>query len=120
MDAALQAQLGAALQTVIAQINAADLPDIAQQYVIYGRVLSTLTLVFDIGVFWLAIRLSKEASHQPDGSKTAWVVWTLTQVSWLLGCAMGVFTALHVPEFVSAWFAPKVYVLHQIAGLIHG
>ena len=99
-----------------------QLPDIAQQYVLYGRVWSTIavlvSLAFLVTAVWAALRfgyLSKRVNGWGDwteGRGAAAVFGTTTAVItsyiflWELRSAMLV------------WFAPKVWLLKEVAGLV--
>jgi hypothetical protein len=113
-----------AMQTAAGQAKdfALDqLPDIAQSYIVYGRVTSTLLLLMSMTVCGTAIYLvyraftSKEVDRSGD-----WVVPRV--VTAMLGaCAAvisGFISAFGIGPTMLVWFAPKVWLLKEIAGLI--
>lgn len=100
-----------------------QLPDIAQSYVLYGRVTSTIEFVVFLGIScFLAWRLGfnirnaipdKELPNfRSDGQIYAMI---------LQGVGLVVCLPLTVSVMNSAalvWFAPKVWLLKELAGLI--
>ena len=99
-----------------------QLPDIAQQYVLYGRVWSTVSVLWWLAMLaafaWVALRfgyLSKKVDR--------WGDWTDARVAAALAgtAATGTSSFLLLWELRSAmlvWFAPKVWLLKEVAGLL--
>jgi hypothetical protein len=98
------------------------LPEIAQQYVMYGRVTSTLWSFLGAGfalLGWLAMKQAKAEGHFEwkyvsafkDFGGGYWIGALLTLVG-------GVMFAHSIDQAFLAWFAPKVWLLKEIAGLI--
>ena len=99
-----------------------QLPDIAQQYVLYGRVWSTVSMLWWLAMLaafaWVALRfgfLSKKVDGCGD--------WTAARAAAaLFGTAATVITSYIFPwELRSAmlvWLAPKVWLLKEVAGLV--
>lgn len=98
------------------------LPDIAQQYVLYGRVWSTVSVLWWLTMLaafaWVALRLgflSKKVDR--------WGNWSNTRIAAALAgsAATGISSFILQWELRSAmlvWFAPKVWLLKEVAGLL--
>ena len=98
------------------------LPDIAQQYVLYGRVWSTVSVLWWLAMLvafaWVALRfgfLSKEVDR--------WDNWSDARLAAALSgtSAAGISSFILQLELRSAmlvWFAPKVWLLKEVAGLL--
>jgi hypothetical protein len=90
-----------------------QLPDIAQSYIYYGMAINTM-LVF-ISLVLLAIGLwffkkgKFDAYSGPDGSLWGALIFFIFGVTQF---------ALHISEFLLVWFAPKVWLLKEIAVLL--
>ena len=118
----------AAIQTTAGQakdFTLAQLPDIAQSYVMYGRVKSavlvTLLLLIAAGLLALAVHAYKNP-------------WNISEYSWdrdkkrsesnwmamWLGGGLGIFMIFAAFTTFNwlVWFAPKVWLLKEIANLL--
>jgi hypothetical protein len=93
----------------------AELPDIAQSYIAYGRTMSVIgacVILFFITLsIWGGYRINKAVG---DG------YWE--GVGWAVGGG-GIFlclfaTLLTLPSYVLVWAAPKVWLLKEIAGML--
>ena len=90
-----------------------QLPDIAMQYVAYGRATSTSAVAF--GVFLLIVGavlfyiFSK--SNNGDVMATCFVFGALSSLIGLL------FTLINFNTMLMTWFAPKVWLIQEIAKL---
>lgn len=106
-----------------------QLPDIAQSYVVYGRMWATLVigalLLGALIAVFVALRygyLDREAVYKGDnqyrqgdwneGRVFAAVAGTIAAV--MLGGA----TVANASGFLLVWFAPKVWLLKEIAALV--
>ena len=99
-----------------------QLPDIAQQYVLYGRVWHTASVLWWLAILassvWVALRfgfLSKKVNR--------WDKWTDGRVAAAMsGTGAALITSyILLWEFRAAmlvWFAPKVWLLKEVAGLV--
>ena len=92
-----------------------QLPDIAQQYVAYGRALSTAWMLFGLAMAVLAAFLIKKAcNEETDDTESVYLA--------AFGCLSGFVALITVVitsnQFVLVWFAPKIYVLQGLAGLL--
>ena len=99
-----------------------QLPDIAQQYVLYGMVWHTASVLWWLALLvssaWVALRFGY-LSRKVDGSGD----WTEGRVfAALFGTAATVITSyIFLWELRSAmlvWFAPKVWLLKEVARLL--
>lgn len=95
-----------------------QLPDIAQSYVAYGRAVGTLAVVIPLIVLvagWLIAwrvylyKKDKESYYDPFR-----IMFPAILLSGL--CLLSVVVA--TPQALLVWFAPKVWLLKEIAGLI--
>ncbi len=93
-----------------------QLPDIAQSYIYYGMVSSVVWFLIGLGLCCLSYvfyKKTKEPKKDWDDDKiTEWFVSTL---SGFFG-ATTTFVALE--NFLLVWFAPKVWLLKEIASFL--
>jgi hypothetical protein len=98
----------------------AELPDIAQSYVAYGRAMSALSMAVGIATFLTGILMFKYAAKHDWGKHDSpfnyaggprWVALFMVAVG-LISFGSSANTALLV------WFAPKVWLLQEIASLL--
>jgi hypothetical protein len=93
----------------------AQLPDVAQQYVIYGRVSNTaFAILFTIGLaFWIkGILWFWKKSDEAD---------EYAAVIFLGGGGMAFLVGMNLVAWNAAllvWLAPKVWLIKEIAGLL--
>jgi hypothetical protein len=113
----IQGAVGKAYDFTIEQ-----LPDIAQSYVAWGRALHTMEFSLSVlcliaglvGCYWTTFK-SKAVDFDN--------CWTIGRI---IGCIVAGSTALisliatssTLPAFLMVWFAPKVWLLKEIAGLV--
>lgn len=131
-------QLQSKLVEILAGIQAAtktagdfameQLPDIAQQYVAYGRAFATVNLilavVFAAGSAFVALRfgyMNSTAVHEkghyaPGQWKDARVSASIFGTLFGLISLIWILAAAHSAALV--WFAPKVWLLKELASLI--
>ena len=98
-----------------------QLPDIAQQYITYGRVSATvatlLYLVLTVGLSWTCIVNIYKAQNARYDHEAGFVsVSILTGIGALLS-AKAFFCTMDT--FFVVWFAPKIYLIKGLAALIH-
>lgn len=121
---AIQATAGKAGDFAMTQ-----LPEIAQQYVVYGRVVSTtffiLGLILTAASLWVFLRLgllNKEAVNKRRGSvfEGDWLPERLIATfAGGVGIVMGVMlTAAQGMAAALVWFAPKVWLLKTLVSLV--
>ena len=99
-----------------------QLPDIAQQYVLYGRVWGTASVLWWLAALassaWVALRygfLSKKVN--------SWGEWTDGRVAAAMsGTGAALITSYillwEARAAMLVWFAPKVWLLKEVAGLL--
>lgn len=96
---------------------AQQLPDIAVQYIAYGRAVNTVWVVLPLLVFILAcwacwsVGIKNKYDLQGDEEGVAW-----------LGAGLGItaliFFLCNLSDFILVWFAPKVYLIQQVNELV--
>ena len=97
-----------------------QLPDVAQQYIMFGRMwetamlvlLLTATVVFG-WMFWRGWKTPDEAGYR-DMERAQMLI--------IFGSIPGVVSAIlclaQLKDMLLVWFAPKLYLLQGIAGLV--
>jgi hypothetical protein len=89
----------------------AELPDIAQSYVVFGRAWLTLAVV--LAVVWVvAVPLGARIIHKRTGEDIVWLSASISLVVPLI------ILLESLKPMVMVWFAPKVWLLKEIAGLL--
>ena len=91
----------------------AELPDIAQQYLYFGRVFETfmfviLTVIIGLLV-WLTFWIAKNADQFDNAA--AIIPGIFSFVVFLLWCSQ-------LKDVLLVWFAPKVWLITELAKLI--
>ena len=100
-----------------------QLPDIAQSYVLYGRVASLVGMFVGLAILalcawagwfiWQQNKKAKSYADEPIGLNVfGGGVLCIVAVCGVIQFLMGLSSAMLV------WFAPKVWLLKEIAGLI--
>lgn len=96
-----------------------QLPDIAQSYVLYGRVFSLVTVLLCLAVLlalvWL-FRVTYRATSEGDADEIVWVPVGLGGVVVVVIVMFFLLEGLQSTFLV--WFAPKVWLLKELASLI--
>jgi len=98
------------------QVAGEQLPDLAYQYVMYGRV--TLTFGVLCGIAMLAFTVyyaNRIAKRAEDEGQDHVLVWIAAAISLTI---FGVPTTVALPEFFMVWFAPKIWLLQEIAKVL--
>ena len=96
-----------------------QLPEIAQSYVLYGRVFSLVTVLLCLAVLlalvWL-FRVTYRATSEGDVDEIVWMPVGM------VGVVVGVVAVLLFLEGLQStflvWFAPKVWLLKELASLV--
>lgn len=131
-------QLQSKLVEILAGIQAAtktagdfameQLPDIAQQYIVYGRVVASINLLLSIlfvaGCAFVALRFGylNKAGIEPAGSYSSgnWQDHRINAC--IVGTGLGLLSmpAIFITARAAAlvWLAPKVWLLKELASLI--
>lgn len=99
-----------------------QLPDIAQSYVVYGRVSSSFAvavfLAVCIAAIFVALRFGffgrgvDQFGHWSSGRLISAIFGAFGVLIGFIG------VATNAPAFFLVWFAPKVWLLKEIAGLL--
>lgn len=102
-----------------------QLPDIAQSYVVYGRAVTTARSLFLIGLAVACFMICRYAFKNPwNISDYSWDQGKKRSdsnhiVIWFAGVFGGFFAMLSFATFdFLVWFAPKVWLLKEIAGML--
>lgn len=97
-----------------------QLPDIAQQYLTYGRFTHTIMLV--AGVVAVVVGLVsmlycvRKGTAAEYGKEGPYVIGgILSAISMLVG---GAVSMASFSPFAMVWFAPKIYLIQGLAGLL--
>lgn len=91
-----------------------QLPDIAQQYVAFGRAYSITVLVVSLifmGFFWYLGNMINKRCQGTHESDSGWVMVFPGMLPLLV-------FLLNLKETILVWFAPKVWLIQEIANLI--
>jgi hypothetical protein len=99
----------------------AELPDIAQSYVAFGRVYETLmvsvcTLVM-VGIAVATVKFFRLALR-PEGVLDDMPAPFAFFFGGLAAVIPAILLAVHLQPFLLVWFAPKVWLLKEIAGML--
>jgi hypothetical protein len=100
-----------------------QLPDIAQQYIAYGRVTSLMHLAVALLVLWVglyllnSVRRHISAHGDVDGSDPGVVAGggTLAVIATIIG---GIATMNTATGAALVWMAPKVWLIKELASLV--
>lgn len=117
MNGSLQSKLVEILTSIQAATEKASdfalsqLPDIAQSYVLYGRVSLTVAVLLSILVIIALLILGiKWANKEEDGFPLI-IASSLSTVPLVLAI-------VNFSPMLLVWFAPKVWLLKELAGMI--
>lgn len=137
----LQQALLQRLDSVATQVKSAataQLPDLAQQLIVMGRVRETLVMLCSVGLLALAGWLLWYARTRADRYTRAHHKWAAQRPrEWdteptspegrcfAAGCGVAacvffgiILASVNFTDFCAAWLAPKIYVLHQLKELL--
>lgn len=99
-----------------------QLPDVAQQYIMFGMVWETAAFVMlaaATGLFtWMFLHGWKLASDDESSYKDADRGQIMMIFGSISGLATVVFCLVQLKAVLLVWFAPKLYLLQGIAGLV--
>lgn len=126
MQEQLLGQASSILQSVSDTVSkatdlaAAQLPDIAMQYVAYGRATTTtLVLIGLIGMiafWWVVIQVCyKNKFGMKDTEARAFTGFFATL---FLGCPSFVMVSVNLNDFFMTWLAPKVWLIKELVHLV--
>lgn len=126
MQEQLLGQASSILQSVTDTVSKAStfaaeqLPDIALQYVAYGRAtMTTLVLLGVLGLiafWWVVIQVCfKNKYGMKDSEGRAFMGFLATMV---LGVPSFVILAVNLSDFFMVWVAPKVWLIKELVHLV--
>jgi hypothetical protein len=132
MEHSMNEQLQAKLVEILAGIQSAtkaagdfameQLPDVVQQYVLYGRIVSLFWVFVGIALFAIGALSIKRAKLEGHGE---WKYESFLKdfgLGYWVGtifCGVGLISAAtSTNAALLVWLAPKVWLLKEIAGLI--
>ena len=99
-----------------------QLPDVAQQYIMFGRMWETAAFVMLVAATvvcgWMVLRgwrltSDKEASYSDHDRGQMLMIFGSVP-----GFAIAIFLIVQLKAVLLVWFAPKLYLLQGIAGLV--
>jgi len=122
VDPELQKQLAELLRALLANAQdaatwaKAEIPLLVQEKIAFGRAWETTGLVlFLVGVGGLALAWRKWNAHQfDDDDDKVGVAVALTFAS----IVMGTFTGSQLHDTLLVWFAPRLYILEWLIGMV--
>lgn len=113
--ASMQSTVGQAKDFTLSQ-----LPDIAQSYLLFGRVTESLQIAASLALLcvaaWAGYKCfvwGKEGSEDADG----WEAFVIV-IGGFSGGIGGISFMLNISEFLLVWLAPKVWLIQEIAKLV--
>jgi hypothetical protein len=127
MEHQVNEQLQSKLVEILAGIQSAtkaagdfaleQLPDIAQQYVVYGRALASFWILLGAAFLIYAAVGATKCIRNARAGKDDWAFGF--GFSGGIAAVIGMmFVCVNVSTFALVWFAPKVWLLKEIAGLL--
>lgn len=105
--------------TTVGDFVMEQLPDIAQQYVIYGRAWNTALLIFlaIIMAIWLwnfhKIYFSKRSGSFGEDAKRG-----MAMFSFIMCITVVPATYMYAKDTTLVWFAPKIWLIQEAADLV--
>ena len=91
---------------------AEQLPDIATQFITFGRATSTMWVALGIGTIITSIVLAVKIWRNADGDEPL-------AIFMMVPGSLGVMVfSLNVHAFLMSWFAPKLYLITEIVKVI--
>lgn len=103
-----------------------QIPDIAIQYVAYGRVYATVLMVFALTTFifgmWLAIGVAVMDYFKAGCGRYHGYIWADSRdAAMILGIPISIVGFLmilfNVSNFIMVWFAPKIWLITELVKL---
>lgn len=94
-----------------------QLPDVAQQYIMFGMVWETALFVA-LGVVTITSALMSYSLWKNRDEFDEFLVGFIGPLAGLFGVIAAIFAVAQLKEVLLVWFAPKLYLMQGIAGLI--
>jgi hypothetical protein len=92
-----------------------QLPDIAQSYVMYGRISSVVLMLLGMCLLYLSFRLFRAGIESDSYS----VIEIFGPIGGSLSAvAGGLLTVINAQQAILVWVAPKVWLLKELAGIL--
>ena len=98
-----------------ADFAVAQLPDVAQQYILFGRVVETTQLVILLLITCFGAWLTKLSWNKIKDDFDYFITFTASGIT--TGVA-AFFVCVVFNGAAMAWFAPKIYLIKGLAGLL--
>lgn len=128
MNQSLQDQLAKVIQTLAASVQktadfaVAELPDIANQYLMYGRVQATLVFMLFLSCFIISLAISLKCGYLSK-AVDRWEDWTDSRTNAAVigsfgALISGTITLCIAPNFLLVWIAPKVWLIREFINLV--
>lgn len=104
-----------------------QVPEIALQYLTFGRVFETMNLLMALGTalfgIWLIVNVGARNTLNLNSKQGDYLFPDLCRISaGFVGLVVGVasvhWTILSMKSFLLVWFAPKVWLIQEIARLV--
>jgi hypothetical protein len=99
-----------------------QLPDVAQQYIMFGMVWETAAFVMLVAATWLFTWMFLRGWKMASDDEASYRDADRGQMMMIFGSIVGVTTAVfclaQLKAVLLVWFAPKLYLLQGIAGLV--
>jgi hypothetical protein len=135
MNEQLQGKLVEILSGIVTATKAAgdfameQLPDIAQSYVMYGRAVATASFLSMLAFFCVSLFVALRYGYLNKSAvmKTGYYTvgsWTDERTAAAIGgtvasiASFAVLTGATLPSLLLVWFAPKVWLLKELSGMI--
>lgn len=97
-----------------ADFTMAQLPDVAQSYVAYGRAWYTFVVIAAVLATWMFIRFAVKVDAKAKEYNKG-VIWVPMGTLSLIAAIIGL---VHAHSAFLVWFAPKVWLLQELANLV--
>lgn len=99
-----------------------QLPDVAQQYIMFGMVWETAAFAMLVAATWLFTWMFLRGWKLANDDESSYRDADRGQMMMIFGSIAGVTTAIfclaQLKAVLLVWFAPKLYLLQGIAGLV--
>lgn len=100
-----------------------QLPDIAQSYVLYGRIYITVHVLITLGLMcislWVAVRYGFKHTEAID-SRGEWTEGRSMRAVFgsIVSGVLFTITIINLEGLFLVWLAPKVWLLKELAGMV--
>jgi hypothetical protein len=95
----------------------AELPDIAQSYIAYGRAVYTAGFVIGL-ILLVAIAYVGWRVHKHESRRSYYDAFNVFFPTGMAGAVVSGIMAISFGPLMLVWFAPKVWLLKEIAGML--